>query len=81
MKTETPLCDASISEMYELEGIAAVSPYVAKKLETENKRMREALLLAEVALSDLGACDDADCNEPNCNHALPEVREILKEGK
>lgn len=45
MKTETPICDASINEMYESEGIAAVSTYTAKKLEKENRLLKSLVLL------------------------------------
>ena len=38
-----------------------------------------ALEAAEEALDDLGACDDPDCTEPNCVHALPLVRAALAE--
>ena len=30
------------------------------------------------ALRDLGACEDPDCTEPNCNHALPLAMEWLR---
>lgn len=37
-----------------------------------------ALFLAEKALEDLGACDDENCPEPNCLHALVVVRRALR---
>ena len=30
------------------------------------------------ALADLGACDDPECTDPNCNHALPLAMEWLR---
>lgn len=36
--------------------------------------MYDALVLAEVALIDLGACMDSGCTEPNCNHAIFHIR-------
>ena len=33
---------------------------------------------AEDALEDLHACDDPRCREPNCNHALTDIRAALK---
>jgi hypothetical protein len=42
-------------------------------------RVLEALDAASEALEDLGACDDPDCRDANCNHALTKVRDVLAE--
>ena len=39
----------------------------------------EALEAASEALEDLGACDDPQCRDENCNHALTKVRDVLAE--
>lgn len=39
--------------------------------------MREALRLAEAALSDLQACPDPACPVESCNRALPTIRALL----
>jgi hypothetical protein len=43
------------------------------------RRVLEALEAASEALEDLGACDDPDCRDDNCNHALTKVRDVLAE--
>ena len=43
------------------------------------ERIRSVLQAAEEALADLGACEDENCGEPACNHALPHVRRLLAE--
>jgi hypothetical protein len=43
------------------------------------RRVLEALEAAAEALGDLGACDDPDCRDENCNHALTQVRNVLAE--
>jgi len=43
------------------------------------ERVRSVLQAAVEALMDLGACDDEDCQEPVCNHALPRARKLLAE--
>lgn len=48
------------------------------RLRAEGERLREALLVAEKALGDLGACDDPSCSEPNCARALLRVRAALE---
>ena len=42
-----------------------------------SRRVHEALEAASQALSDLGACDDPECRDENCNHALTKVRDVL----
>ena len=49
---------------------------VAKDAEID--RLRDLLRKAEEALSDLGACDDPDCTEDTCNHALSLIRAELQ---
>ena len=41
----------------------------------------EALEAASEALDDLGACDDPQCRDENCNHAITKVRDVLAEQK
>jgi len=41
--------------------------------------MRELLILAREALIDLGACNDPECQEVGCSHALPKINELLGE--
>ena len=48
-------------------------------LETQNKLMIELLSDALMALRDLGACDDPECDEPGCLHVLPRIQKALKE--
>ena len=43
------------------------------------RRVLNALEAASEALEDLGACDDPDCRDDNCNHALTKVRDVLAE--
>ncbi len=43
----------------------------------EQATLIEALKAAEVALIDLGACCDEDCQSPQCNGALSKVRAAL----
>ena len=43
------------------------------------ERVRSVLHAAVEALTDLGACDDEDCQELSCNHALPRAKELLAE--
>jgi ribosomal protein L37AE/L43A len=50
-------------------------------LESENKRLRELLIDAQTALRDLGACDDPGCDEPNCLHVLPMIKQALENKK
>jgi len=45
------------------------------------EQLVEALEKSEAALSDLGACDDPDCEERNCNRALCSVRASLAASK
>lgn len=40
-------------------------------------RLVEALRIAKAALTDLGACADPACREPNCLKALPVVTATL----
>lgn len=41
---------------------------------SKHERTRQALIAAEAALIDLGACNDKECAIPNCNHALSLIR-------
>ena len=50
-------------------------------LETQNKLMIELLSDALMALWDLGACDDPECDEPNCLHVASRIRQILEGAK
>lgn len=43
------------------------------RLRALNAQLLEALKKAEMALRDLGACDDPNCDVPNCVRALPSV--------
>lgn len=52
-------------------------PRAFAELERRLTSTRLALRAAESALVDLGACDDQDCREPNCVHALAKVRDAL----
>lgn len=46
-------------------------------LEAQNKLMTELLSDAQTALHDLGACDDPECDEPNCLRVLQRIRQAL----
>ncbi len=39
--------------------------------------LEAALMDCVTVLRDLGACDDPDCDEPICLHALPNARRLL----
>jgi len=44
----------------------------------KNKALIDALESARNALVDLGACDDQNCQDPNCNHALIKITRQIK---
>jgi len=48
-------------------------------VDCEYEAMREVLILAREALIDLGACNDPECQDLNCNHALPKIKELIRE--
>jgi len=50
-------------------------------LETQNKLMIELLSDALMALLDLGACDDPECDEPNCLHVASRIQKLLEQPK
>ena len=50
-------------------------------LETQNKLMIELLSDALMALRDLGACDDPECDEPNCLHVASRIQKLLEQPK
>ena len=45
--------------------------------ESPLREIREALEAGLVALNDLGACDDADCEMQNCQHAIVRAQSAL----
>jgi len=42
------------------------------------KETLSVLQCAQEALRDLGGCEDVECTEPNCLHALPKIRNLLE---
>lgn len=42
-----------------------------------HQNILEALIAARIALMDFGACQDPQCTEPNCAHALVKINAIL----
>ena len=55
----------------------ATKLYIQSLQELEN--VTQVLKLAKEALEDLGACDDPECQESNCNKALTKINELLGE--
>lgn len=69
--------EEATTKRVEYEALWAETAEQSEKLGATTHEMVEALRLAEAALVDLGACDNPDCKEPGCLHALASVRAAI----